>query len=203
MYDRAYRLDQFFGAYFHQDWMLDGATSWSDVIDIYLNQNPDVAAAGVDPLTHYRVSGANEGRDPNASVHLASVDGLEYIASYSDLIAAFGTDKAAGHQHFATQGLFEGRTVSFDGLEYIASYGDLINAFHTQVAASSNPENIGATHFIQSGSAEHRATEVFDAAQYLENYADLQAAFHGDLHAATLHYITTGYFEHRTDHPIA
>ena len=43
---------------------------------------------------------------------------------------------------------------------------------------------------------------LFDAAHYLANYADLQAAFGGDTEAATLHYITAGYFEGRTDHPL-
>jgi hypothetical protein len=31
----------------------------------YLAANPDVAAAGVDPLQHYIDYGAAEGRDPN------------------------------------------------------------------------------------------------------------------------------------------
>jgi hypothetical protein len=168
----------------------------------YLDQNPDVAAAAIDPLTHYRNWGSQEGRDPNSNVHLAAVDGLEYIASYGDLIAAFGTKQAAGYQHFATQGLFEGRTTTFDGLEYIASYGDLINAFHTQVGATADPD-IGATHYIGNGYAEHRAPDLFDAAQYLANYADLQAAFGPNTEAATLHYITSGYFEGRTDHATA
>ena len=164
----------------------------------YLEHNPDVAAAEIDPLTHYRNWGWAEGRDPSPEVDLASVDGLEYIASYSDLIAAFGLNKAAGYQHFATQGLFEGRTTSFDGLEYIASYGDLINAFHTQVAADPD-HDIGTSHYIVAGYAEQRAPDLFDAAQYLANYADLQTAFGTNLAAATLHYITSGYFESRTD----
>ena len=165
----------------------------------YLNQNPDVAAAAVDPLTHYRSTGCAEGRDPNPNVDLAAVDGLEYIASYGDLINAFGANKAAGYQHFATAGLFEGRTTTFDGLEYIASYADLINAFHTQVAATADPV-IGANHYIAAGYGEHRVQDLFDAAQYLANYADLQAAFGTDTEAATIHYITAGYFEGRTDH---
>jgi len=74
------------------------------------------------------------------------------------------------------------------------------NAFHAQVAASAYPENIGATHYIGNGYAEHRSADLFDAAQYLANYADLQAAFGTNTEAATLHYITAGYFEGRTDH---
>ena len=43
------------------------------------------------------------------------------------------------------------------------------------------------------------ASDTFDAAQYLANYADLQAAFGSDTQAATVHYVTNGYFEGRTD----
>ena len=56
--------------------------------------NSDVAAVVVDPLTHYRSTGCAEGGDPNPNVDLAAVDGLEYIASYVDLINAFGANKA-------------------------------------------------------------------------------------------------------------
>ena len=72
----------------------------------YLNQNPDVAAAGVDPLQHYLSSGAHEGRDPNANVHLADFNGEQYIASYPDLIVAFGDNPTAGQEHFLFQGVF-------------------------------------------------------------------------------------------------
>jgi hypothetical protein len=125
---------------------------------------------------------------------------LEYIASYTDLMAAFGSDGWAGLNHFTTSGFAEGRTVTFDGLEYIASYVDLIDAFHDQVAATADPD-IGANHYIVAGYAESRPPDLFDAAQYLAKYTDLQAAFGTDTEAATIHYITTGYFEGRTDDP--
>jgi Ca2+-binding RTX toxin-like protein len=165
----------------------------------YLEQNPDVAMAAVDPLTHYRTAGWAEGRDPSPNVGLTAVNGLEYIASYGDLMAAFGVNKAAGYQHFATQGLFEGRNIGFDGLEYIASYGDLINAFHGELAANPSSD-VGAQHYILAGHFEGRSADLFDASQYLANYADLQVAFGADTEAATFHYITAGYFEGRTDH---
>jgi hypothetical protein len=57
-------------------------------------------------------------------------------------------------------------------------------------------------HYIGNGFAEHREPDLFDAAQYLTNYADLQAAFGTDTEAATLHYITNGYFEDRKDDPL-
>ena len=138
----------------------DLSSSIADRLLLHLNQDPDAAAAAVDPATHNRSAGWVEGRDPSASVDLAAVDGLEYIASYSDLITAF----------------------------------------RTEVAASPTPEDIGAMHYIGNGYAEHRAPDLFDAAQYLANYADLQAAFGTDTETATIHFITNGYFEGRTDH---
>ena len=34
------RLGQFFGCYFHQDWDVDGATCWQDVVALYARQMP-------------------------------------------------------------------------------------------------------------------------------------------------------------------
>ena len=146
-------------------------------------------------FNHYWQAGFYEGRT-------TTFDALEYIASYGDLVNALGANADAGASHFIQSGRFEGRTTIFEGFEYIASYPDLINAFHAQVAANPDPD-IGANHYIVAGHLEHRAPDLFDAAQYLANYADLQAAFGGNAEAATLHYITNGYFEVRTDHPLA
>jgi hypothetical protein len=60
-------------------------------------------------------------------------------------------------------------------------------------------EDSGAGHFIGNGFGEGRARDTFDAAQYLANYADLQAAFGSDTQAATVHYVTNGHIEGRTD----
>jgi hypothetical protein len=117
---------------------------------------------------------------------------LEYIASYPDLIAAFGANAAAGRSHFANSGMAEGRTVTFDGYQYVASYPDL-------VAALGANQDAGATHYINHGRGEGRATDLFDAAQYLANYADLRAAFGADEQAAVVHYLTYGAAEGRTD----
>ena len=57
----------------------------------------------------------------------------------------------------------------------------------------------GASHFVSHGFAEGRARDEFDAAHYLANYADLRQAYGTDEAAATLHFITAGYFEGRTD----
>ncbi|HEX6012209.1 MAG TPA: hypothetical protein VFY87_10500 [Geminicoccaceae bacterium] len=80
---------------------------------------------------------------------MAIFNGLEYIASYADLIAAFGAEKAAGQRHYDTIGRFEGRVVNFDALEYTASYRDLGAAFGAN-------EDAGAAHYILHGRAEGR-----------------------------------------------
>lgn len=120
---------------------------------------------------------------------------LGYIASYDDLIAAFGTDDLAGKRHFVGAGYAERRTVTFDGLQYIAGNADLIEAFGAQPEA-------GTRHFIRAGHAEGRARDSFDEKQYLANYADLRAAFGQDYEAATRHYIEHGHAETRTDDPL-
>ena len=64
-----------------------------------------------------------DGRSPEVPF-----DSLAYIASYDDLVHAFGANTAAGKQHYIAHGYDEGRSVTFDGLQYIATYGDLIHA---------------------------------------------------------------------------
>ncbi|WP_434625229.1 right-handed parallel beta-helix repeat-containing protein [Azospirillum sp. B2RO_4] len=115
---------------------------------------------------------------------------LAYIASYTDLSAAFGTDAGAGAAHYAAMGRAEGRTVSFDPLAYIASYGDLANAFGANGDA-------GAAHYITVGRAEGR-TVSFDPLAYAASYGDLAAAFGTDRTSAEIHYITMGRAEGRT-----
>ncbi len=62
----------------------------------YLESNRDVANANIDPLSHYKNYGWAEGRTPNSHFDLSNFDGLEYIASYGDLIKAFGDNATVG-----------------------------------------------------------------------------------------------------------
>ena len=119
-------------------------------------------------------------------------DGLEYIASNSDLIQSFGPNRELGVQHFLQTGWSEGRLSTFDGLQYIASHPDLILAFGAG-------RDLGTVHYITSGVFEGRSPDAFDAAQYIANYGDLQAAFGTDEDAATTHYILSGFNEGRVD----
>lgn len=69
-------------------------TSW------YLSENPDVKIAGIDPIEHYLVNGANEGRNPSKEF-----DSKWYIEYYKDV-------KESGINpllHFIEHGQTEGR----------------------------------------------------------------------------------------------
>ncbi len=85
----------------------------------------------------------------NAPV-LPAFDGLEYIASYPDLIRAFGADRAAGERHYQMFGKAEGRVPdSFNARQYLANYADLRRAFGTDLAAATR-------HYITFGFSEGR-----------------------------------------------
>jgi arylsulfatase A-like enzyme len=80
----------------------------------------------------------------------ADVDGLQYIASYPDLIRAFGADAAAGERHFAQHGQAEGRAAdAFDENQYLTNYADLRAAFGGDAVAAT-------VHYIQHRFAEGR-----------------------------------------------
>ena len=121
---------------------------------------------------------------------LAVTAPLEYVASYGDLTAAFGTDAAAGIGHLLRYGLAEGRAATFDGLRYAASHADLANAFGTD-------EEAAAAHYIRFGRAEGR-TAGFDSLRYFASNDDLLDAFGADVEAATAHFIQHGRFEGRS-----
>ena len=123
-------------------------------------------------------------------------DGLDYVASYSDLITAY---RSAGSMHavqdagatdFINSGLAQGRTTTFNGLDYIASYSDLIAAFGVNSDA-------GAYHYIQYGSTEGRTT-TFDGLDYIASYSDLIHAFGANEQAGAAHFISYGLHEGRT-----
>ena len=126
---------------------------------------------------------------PAQTTPLSDLDALRYIASYPDLMQAYGADPAKGRSHYETWGLREGRRVTFEPLPYIASYPDLIEAF--------GPDAVrGTRHYIEWGYKEGRRT-TFDALRYTASYPDLIAAFGADETRATIHFIQLGYKEKR------
>jgi hypothetical protein len=66
-----------------------------------------VAAAGIDPLTHYMSAGAQEGRDPSGAFDTAA-----YLAANPD-VAAAGVNPLL---HFLHSGVHEGRLPLGDGI---------------------------------------------------------------------------------------
>ena len=106
----------------------------------YLAHNPDVAAAGVDPLLHYLSFGWKEGRNPSASF-----DTNYYLRQNPD-VAAAGVNPLL---HFEAHGWKEGRQPSlvFDDAKYLAANPDV-------AAAGANP----LQHYMAYGRGEGRAS---------------------------------------------
>jgi len=128
---------------------------------------------------------------------LTTLQSWEYLASYGDLINAFGPNVAKASAHYDTfvATHIETRPITFDAWGYLASYDDLISAFHSDVIAA-------ARHYVTYGYNEHRDTNTFDAQAYLNNYSDLQAAFGSNLVKAEEHYVTFGRAEGRNDYTL-
>ncbi len=83
--------------------------------------HPDLLGAQVSP---------DDGNALPQQVLPPGFDGLQYIASYGDLIQAFGTNVAAGEQHYLNFGEDEGREADiFDEAGYLERYADLQAAF--------------------------------------------------------------------------
>jgi FMN phosphatase YigB (HAD superfamily) len=147
----------------------------------YLDNNPDVARAGLNPLLHYLDSGRAEGRptcpyvDPKAVARIAASDLFDaawYRATHAPDVAP---DQAARHylQEGAARGLSPSRL--FDGPWYLENNSDV-------AAAGFNP----LLHYLDNGRAEGRPTcpvadpelvgriassELFDAEWYRANQA--------------------------------
>ncbi|MGC9964453.1 MAG: methyltransferase domain-containing protein [Syntrophobacteraceae bacterium] len=104
----------------------------------YLEGNPDVARAGIDPLVHYLTWGAAEGRNPNPSF-----DTSYYLKSNPD-VARAGVNPLV---HYLAWGAAEGRDPSplFDTSFYLESNPDVARA-------GINP----LSHYLTWGAAEGR-----------------------------------------------
>ncbi len=152
------------------------------------------------PLRASKISGvihANDlSRSSTASGALNYISALNYIASYTDLIKAFGADAVAGSAHFNANGVKEKRVTTFNGLDYIASYSDLSAAFKASGSLSAI-SNAGAAHFITNGSKEQRSV-TFNGLDYIASYDDLSAAFGANNDAGAAHFISSGRNEGRS-----
>ena len=125
----------------------------------YLANNPDVAAAGVDPYTHFETQGWREGRDPSALF-----DTSYYLTKNPDVAAA----NINPLDHFENQGWHEGRNPDalFDTNYYLAQNPDV-------KAAGIDP----VIHYDEMGWKEGRNPSAgFNTNAYLNANPDVKAA---------------------------
>ena len=174
----------------------------------YLAKYSDLSAVfGADQtlaLKHYIEDGYNEGRtdtlvdsgsgtgsSSGGSSNLTDFQALNYIASYGDLINAFGTDTASAKSHYSNNGKSEGRMLDdFDEWGYLASNNDLLTTFGSNTTEA-------VKHYISFGYSQGRSSSSFDAQSYLNSYADLRNAFGNDKELAIKHYVENGFREGR------
>ena len=151
---------------------------------IYLSANPDVKAAGVNPLDHFDAAGWQEGRVPSIAF-----DPAQYLAANPDVAAAH-VDPL---RHFLQFGDQEGRQ-PFAPTELIAA-----NGFDFVYYLNHNPDVAAAgvdpfQHFQTVGWKEGRnPNALFDINGYLATYADVAAAHVNPLD----HYNPFGWHEGR------
>src|SRR5208282_3447722 len=126
--------------------------------DWYTSQHPDVAAAGIDPFTHYVYFGAARGYDPNPLF-----DSDWYLAQNPDVTAA-GMNPLI---HYINDGAAQGRDPNpyFDTDWYLAQNSDV-------AATGINP----LLHYLRTGAEERRdPSPAFDVKWYLANNPDVVA----------------------------
>ncbi len=125
-----------------------------------------------------------------------------YLASYPDLITAFGSNIDAAVMHYYSYGFGEGRKLDrFDENSYLASYDDLMLAFRDRT-------ELAPQHYVEYGVGEGRSLDIFDEWNYIASYVDLINAFgnngvtFGNAYAGggaigAYHYVEWGYDEGR------
>ena len=148
---------------------LDGNTS--GVIDA--SSLTTITGTGDDALTAFE----------SAGISGLTFDASNYLASYTDLLAAFGDDLGIARVHYFDFGVDEGRSFdSFDEASYLASYSDLLAAYGTDTDSA-------LIHYINYGYSEGRAVDTFDENSYLASNTSLI----GTVTDAAAHYVSTGY----------
>ncbi|WP_267360213.1 rhamnan synthesis F family protein [Methylobacterium sp. GC_Met_3] len=163
----------------------------------YLENNPDVAAAGLNPLLHYLDSGSSEGRvirpvaDPDEVARIAQSELFD--ANWYRETQAPGVTPDRAARHYLQEGAANGLSPSphFDGSWYLANNADV-------AAAGRNP----LLHYLNDGRSEGRPicpfadptalapienSDLFDADWYRRtNAADLPP------NPAARHYLREG-----------
>ncbi len=116
---------------------------------------------------------------------MPAFNSLSYIASYPDLIAAYGLNGESGFNHYVQWGYAAGRRPGgFNALSYLASHPDLVAAYGID-------EQAATVHYIQWGKAAGWGI-TFNPLSYIKANPDVAAAVKGNLTAATINYILWG-----------
>jgi hypothetical protein len=121
-------------------------------------------ASSDDPNTYLQsIPGANAKISGSLPINLFYIPpeyALRYIASYGDLIDAYGTDYVKGQDHYARYGALEGRIISFNPLAYLNKYSDLRRQFGYDTYSAT-------IHYITTGYYEGRTTDNSSASNPL------------------------------------
>ena len=146
----------------------------------YVTSYPDVAGSGLDPLTHFVLHGAAEGRSPHPLF-----DSAYYRRRYRDVAAAAINPLA----HYVRRGRIELRNPHplFDVAHYLQANQDV-------AAAGLDP----LRHFLDTGASEQRnPNPYFDCAYYLAANPEVARSGVNPL----LHYATEGWRQRRRPSP--
>jgi GT2 family glycosyltransferase/glycosyltransferase involved in cell wall biosynthesis/SAM-dependent methyltransferase len=149
--------------------------------DFYLKQNPDVAASGLDPVRHYFLTGAREGRNPHPIFASAW-----YLKQNAD-VASLDCNPL---EHFILHGRKEGRLPSplFDP-------GFYRQQVEPTLRASLDP----LAHFLEIGRPSGLSSHpLFDSRWYLKQNQDVALAGVD----ALSHYLSQGWKEGRDPSPL-
>ena len=140
-----------------------------------------------------RLSGVETIQFSDQSVSASSVgqfDALRYIASYGDLVQAFGNNGQAGFDHYINFGFNEGRTATFDARLYLGAYTDLRAAYGNNLEAAT-------AHYLQHGYNEGRSASAFKPLEYIASYSDLINHYGANGQGGLAHYLAFGFNEGR------
>ena len=155
----------------------------------YLQQNPDVAAARVNPEDHFRQFGQREGRNPGGLF-----DTRAYLDDNPDVRDAVERGQTTAVGHFLANGQFEGRNPShlFDTAAYLAANPDVAAAVRAGTTTAFQ-------HFVEFGQFEDRSpSRAFDPRVYLDDNPDVRDAVErGLIRSGTEHFVEFGRFEGR------
>lgn len=166
--------------------------------EFYLANNPDVAAAGIDPVRHYYLHGWKEGRNPAPDFstrdyldrHPALLSqGTNPLLHHARALRARATTADPSISSAQLQEQAKALRPHFDADYYRAQYPDV-------VAADMDP----LTHYLTHGWREGRnPTSGFSTRDYVSTYKDVSEAGINPF----LHYVNYGRAEGRSARPQA